>query len=209
VTPTVAVREVDGPPSLPPNPGDRATASRSGKGWVITAWVTVGLLVVALVVVSILSAFHAVRRVAGSAAVVTTQEAAAAAFSADGVAKSHRIPDGALTTSLLNQQRPGVKWLPGNVPTPASGSHTYVSVGVAGDHVVTAAETAGCIYGLTVSASNDPIIAQDQLPGAGTYWALPVRLGSPSACSADSAPTSGWGRADRSALEWINTPTKG
>jgi hypothetical protein len=169
----------------------------------------VGLLVVALVVVLVLNSYHAVVKVGGTAAVVVTQEAASAAYSANGVAKAHGIPDGALTLSLLSQQRPGVKWLPNNVPAPASGNHTNVSVGVADDHVVTAADTAGCIYGLTVSASNDPIVAQDQLPGVGTYWALPGSLGSPSGCSADSAPTSGWEPADRSALEWIITPTKG
>jgi hypothetical protein len=176
---------------------------------VITAWVTVGLVVAALIVAFILSAYRALVRVGGIVAEVTTEEAAAAAFSADGVAKSHRIPDGALPLSLLTQQRSGVNWLPSNVPAPVSGSYTYVSVGVASDHVVTAVDTAGCIYGLTVSASNDPIIRQDQLAGVGTYWAIPERLGSPPACSADSAPTSGWERADRSALEWINTPTKG
>lgn len=210
VTPTVAVRVAEGPPILPPNPGDLPTASRRGKGWVIAVWVTVGSLVVAaLVVVFILSAYRAIVRVGGTAAEVATQVAAAAAFSADGVAKSHRIADGALPLSLLMQQRSGVNWLPSNVPAPVSDSHTYVSVGVAGDHVVTAVHTSGCIYGLTVSSSNDPIIGHDQLPGVGTYWALPERLGSPSACSADSAPTSGWAQTDGSAIEWIITPTKG
>jgi hypothetical protein len=201
----------EGPPILPPNPGDLPTASRRGKGWVIAAWVAVGSLVLAaLVVVFILSAYRAIVRVGGTVAEAATQEAAAAAFSADGVAKSHRMPDGALTLSLLAQQRLGVNWLRSNVPAPVSGSYTYVSVGVAGDHVVTAVHTSGCIYGLTVSSSNDPIIVQDQLPGVGTYWALPVRLGSPSSCTADSAPTSGWEQADRSdALKQIITPTKG
>jgi hypothetical protein len=211
VTPTVAVREVDGPPILPPNPGDLPTASRTGKGWVITAWVTVGLLVAAaLIVALILSAYNGILKGVGAAAEVATQEAAAAASSADGVAKSHGIPDGALTLALLTQQRLGVNWLPSNVQASFSATHIYVSVGVAGDHVVTAADPGVCIYGLTVSSSNDPIIGQDQLPGVGTYWAIPVGAGSSSACSADSAPTSGWEPADRSAaLKQIITPTKG
>ena len=77
VTPIVAVREADAPPSFPPNPGDRPTASRRGKGRVIATWVTVGSLVVAaLVVVFILSAYRAIVRVGGTAAEVATQVAA-------------------------------------------------------------------------------------------------------------------------------------
>ena len=211
MTSTVAVREVSGPPILPPNPGDLPTASRRGKGWVIAAWVTAGSLVVAALIVAwTLSAYHGIVRGVGAAAVEATQEAAAAASSADDVAKAHDIPDGALTLALLTQQRLGVNWLPSNVPAPVNGSFNYVSVGVAGDHVVTAVHAAGCIYGLTVSSSNDPIIGQDQLPGVGTYWAIPVGAGSTSACTADSAPTSGWEPADTSAaLKQIITPTKG
>lgn len=74
----------------------------------------------------------------------------------------------------------------GDIALPASGalaasdalpgSGYQVSVDVGGDHVVTATRLAAtlrlpfCIYGLTVSASDDPVISQDHLPGVGSYW---------------------------------------
>ncbi|MGD0394753.1 MAG: hypothetical protein ABSC41_19180 [Acidimicrobiales bacterium] len=132
-----------------------------------------------------------------AASEAATEGAAAFALSADETAKAHHIRDGALTLSLLNQQHLDVKWLPADVSVPLSGGNTYVSVSAAGDEVTTADDIIGCEYGLTVSALNDPIIGQDHLPGTGTYWASSESaLGRGAPCSADSAPSSGWVRAD-------------
>ena len=145
------------------------------------------------------------------------QSGAAAAATADGVARDQRIPDGALTVAVLNRERPSLRWLAGDIPLPANvalaasgalpGSGYQTSVDVGGDHVVTATRLAAtlrlpfCIYGLTVSANDDPVISADHLPGVGNYWAM---LGSSTSmrptCSADSAPNSGWRRADPTTL---------
>jgi hypothetical protein len=175
---------------------------------VIAVWVSAALLVAGLIVVFILGAVHGVVTAVGqSAGDVVTEGAAAAAFSANEVANSRHIPDGALTLSVLSHQQPGVVWLPGEVPVPISGDHTYVSIRLASGHVVTAANFAGCIYGLTVSEASDPIISQYQLPGTGTFWAPSDSSTSP--CSADMAPTFGWQRADANDLKQVFTNSVG
>jgi hypothetical protein len=139
---------------------------------------------------------------------LATQSAADHALAADGTAKTHHIPDGALTLGLLNQQNVDVKWLPGNISVPKSGDRTYLSISVGGDHIVTAANIIGCTYGLTVSTANDPIIGQDKLHGVGTYYEAPTEKQSYT-CSTDSAPTSGWQPANSSQLKQISSPTSG
>jgi hypothetical protein len=177
---------------------------------VIAFWASVGLLVAGLIVVFILGAVHGVVTAVGqSAGDVATEGAAAEALSADEVAKSHHIPDGALTLSLLNQQQPDVVWLPGDVPVPISGDRTYVSTQMASGHVVTAANFAGCVYGLTVSEASDSVISQYRLRGTGTYWALQDSSTSGAPCSADTAPTFGWQRADTNDLKQISTTAVG
>lgn len=205
MTSTVEMSGVGNPPMLPPNPGDMPTASRRGHGRVVGIVVVVSLAVVALVGVGVV---HVVRGI-GNAAVqafgeATTVGPPAYARFADDTAKTHHIFDGALTLRLLNQQHLDVKWFSGDhsvspfladnkIAKPADD----VSVSVGGDHVVTAAYLLGCAYGLTVSAANDPIIGEDHLPGVGTYWdgnqSSPLATNS---CSADTAPTSGWERAN-------------
>ncbi len=141
---------------------------------------------------------------------VFNQFGAGAAAVADGVATNQRIPDGALTVAALNQERPSLTWFAGNVPLPAPGLQTLTSVDTSGSHVVTAQRVSPihgialpfCVYGLTVSSSIDPVISLDHLPGPGNYWAtLLSPTSTETSCSADSAPNSGWRRADPAVVQ--------
>jgi hypothetical protein len=162
---------------------------------------------VALIVVGISHALDSFGTAIGQGiAVATTQGAAAEALMADGIAKAHHIPDGALTPALLNTQHLDVKWISGGVSIAESDGGNHVSVSALGDHVVTAMNIAFCEYGLTVTAQNDPIIGAYHLPSVGTYLAFSDMAGSTKACSADSAPSAGWVQADISALRAINAP---
>jgi hypothetical protein len=184
--------------------------SRRGKGWFIAAGIAVGVICVTLVVVGILHALQHSLSSIGQGFSGLSEDGAAKASLADGIAKANHIPDGALTPALLNAQHSGVIWLPsGDSTPPASNGQTYVSIGAQGDHVVTAVNFGVCQYGLTVAAQNDPIIGQYQLPGVGTYFLLSDSQQSTKACSADSAPSSGWDRSDRSALRTWNAPPLG
>jgi hypothetical protein len=209
VVPLLEVNGAGNPPVLPPNPGDIPTASRRGHGWAIAVGVVVGLVCVALIGVGYVSLVGSLRISLGQAIGGAIEGAAAEASSANDTAQAHQIPDGALTLSLLNEQNLDVEWLPGSDSVAISGNKTYVSITVGDDHVVTAANIIGCDYGLTVSSASDPIIWQDHLPGVGTYVGPTGGAESVSACSADSAPTSGWQPADPSVLKQIITPTKG
>lgn len=179
-----------GSPILPPNPGDIPTASRRGKGRIAAAWLIVALICVVLAVVLLLRSFHALGNGIGQAiGDVSTQAATANALLADDTARTHHIPDGALTLAVLNQQRLDVDWLAGSHSVPLNGAKTYVSIILGSEHVLTAAIVIGCTYGLTVSTASDPIISQDHLPGAGTYWVLPESLQSDRSARPTRHPT--------------------
>jgi hypothetical protein len=101
-------------------------------------------------------------------------------------------PPGSLSVSELNRELPKYAWVDGATNVPSSSATRYiVGVNASGTHVVTAvkADPDFCYYGLSVSAAADPLVAEDDLPGPGTYfqmvWQAPQ-------CVADQAPASGW-----------------
>jgi hypothetical protein len=191
-------------------PVDDATASRRGKGRLIAVVTASCLLVVALIVVGYVHALRSLDNGIGQAFSGLGQDGAAKASLADSIAKANHIPDGALTPALLSAQQSDAIWLSsGDSAPPISGGHTSVSIRAQGDHVVTAVNFGSCQYGLTVAARNDPIIGQYDLPGLGTYWAFSDTPGPTQTCSADSAPTSGWSRANSSVLKAFNAPPVG
>ena len=197
-----------GAPILPPNPGDIPTASRRGKGRIVAVSLIGGLLCVVLVVVLVVRALDSLGNGIGQAiGDLSTQPAAADALLADETARAHHLRDGALTLAFLNQQRLDVKWLSGEDFVPLNAAKTYVSITVGSEHVLTAANVIGCTYGLTVSTENDPIIRQDHLSGVGTYWAVPEFSQSGAICSANSAPNSGWTRANPETLKRMTAPS--
>lgn len=171
------------------------------------ARIAVGMACLALVIVGFLYAIRSVANGIGQGFSGLVQGGAAKASLADGIARANHIPDGALTPALLNTQTPYVTWLTGSdsVP-PISDGHTYVSLSAAGDHVVAAVSLGACEYGLTVETHSDPITGLYRLPGVGTYFAFSATPASTNTCSADSAPTSGWVRADSSVLKVFNAP---
>lgn len=208
MAPTVAPDTARGPPNMPPV--DDATASRRGKGRLIAVVTTSGLLVVALIVVGYVHAVRSLGNGIGQAFSGLDQVGAAKASLADGIARANHIPDGALTPALLNSQQLDVTWLPsGDSAPPISGGQTYVSIRAQVDDVVTAVNFGSCQYGLTVASKNDPIIGLYQLPGIGTYFVLSGMSSSTNTCSASSAPSSGWTRADSRILNVWNAPPLG
>ena len=124
--------------------------------------------------------------------------AGSASQSAARVAGKHGVAMGALTTAQLNAQVPQYKWVSGATTVPASvGKKLAVGIDPADDHVVTAVQLGKyapneslCAFGLSVASAGDPIVAQDHLPGAGSYVLLPPV--STTECRADNAPTTGW-----------------
>ena len=89
---------------------------------------------------------------------------------------------------------------------PYSSERTIVGVAVSGAHIETAVQVLRrwCSYGLTVTSGTDPLIAEDHLPGPGTYYKY-VDLTSykyvyhVTQCVADQAPSSGW-------QSWLGAP---
>jgi len=210
------------PPQQPPL-GPHRFLFQSARRRRRQRWVTVAIAVVVVLAFGALSVFSLTIKLNGlrnfpfgpnfasNLTKALSQTAAGAAVVADGAAKDQGIPDGALTVVALNQERPSYTWVAGNVPLPANSYVTVTSVDVGGDHIVTAqrpspgSELPFCVFGLTVSSSADPIISQDNLHGTGNYWAT-IELATPSetSCSADSAPNSGWKRANPAVLgSWV------
>jgi hypothetical protein len=99
---------------------------------------------------------------------------------------------GSLSPSVLATRLPQYQWVDGatNVPYSSNKRH-IVGVNASGTHVVTAvqADPDSCMYGLSVSASTDPLVAENDLPGPGTYFQMVWQA---SRCVADQAPASGW-----------------
>lgn len=192
-------------PSLPPSSEPANPAWRQGRSpafWLLvvglcTLLIVGGVLVVRFVLLPDLG--RSIAQGLGGVAEAVTEEAATNSSLADQVATERHIPDGALTPSLLNQTHPEVTWLGGDVSV---GSPNFVSISAQDNHVVTAQNVGGCAYGLTVSSPSDPVISRIGLPGVGTYWTMPPAPPN-STCSADSAPTTTWTRADPKTLKHL------
>ena len=74
---------------------------------------------------------------------------------------------------------------------------------IVGTDIETAVQTAPglCSFGLSVTSSSDPLIAEDHLPGPGTYYQIqnaPYQVQT-APCVANQAPTSSW-------IGWMGTP---
>lgn len=187
------------PPPLPVSPRSADVASRrSVRGRWILAGVVGGLIAIALVVVGSLSWVHGFGRAVGRAvATALTEGAAGYASRAEQVATDHRIPMSALTPALLNRDAPTVRWVPADASTVSSGiTGPAASIATGPNHALVAAQLASCDYGLVVTTASDPIIAENHLPGVGTYYVVGSDTTPGSSCSATAAPSVGWHRAD-------------
>ena len=80
-----------------------------------------------------------------------------------------------------------------------------VSITATGNHVVTAVNLGICQYGLTVAASEDPIIGEYDLP-SGEPIAGSRLAGVDEDVLGELAPNSGWVQADSSVLRNWNAP---
>jgi hypothetical protein len=114
----------------------------------------------------------------------TTADAAAS------VAAS-RPPD-SLSASSLDVELPKYQWLDGATAVPSSSlKRPIVGVNIVGTDTESAVQIAPglCSFGLSVTSSSDPLIAEDHLLGPGTYYKYVFQT---SQCIADQAPSSGW-----------------
>jgi hypothetical protein len=115
----------------------------------------------------------------------------AAANAAATVAVSQ--PPGSLTVATLNAALPKYHWVDGATNVPTSSNGTIVGVTLSGTHIETVIQTdpGWCDFGLTITSNADPLIAQDQLLGPGTYY-QDLYVPQPLQCATDQAPTSKW-----------------
>jgi hypothetical protein len=197
-----------GPPVFSPNPHGVAGTSRRRTARLVVIWVVASIAAVVLAGALLMYLVRGIGNAAFQAlGEVTAQSPAAYAQFADDTAKTHHLFDGALTLGLLKRQHLDVRWVAGNDPktVPDDGGTPNVSIAVDNGHVVTATYLLWCAYGLTVSASNDPIIGDYHLPGIGTYRAIGALAAPVDICSADRAPTSGWQRANPQDIRSILT----
>ena len=101
-------------------------------------------------------------------------------------------PPGSLSISELNTELPKYAWVGGTTNVPASTLKRPVAgVNIVGTDIETAVQIAPgwCSYGLSVTSSSDPLIAEDHLPGAGTYFQIDFKT---TQCVADQPPASSW-----------------
>ena len=113
-------------------------------------------------------------------------------------------PPGSLTVASLNAARPKYRWVDGATAVPESTlRRPVVGVNIVGTDIETAAQVAPglCSHGLSVASSSDPLIAEDHLPGPGTYYQIqnaPYQVQN-APCVADQVPASSW-------IGWMGTP---
>jgi hypothetical protein len=117
-----------------------------------------------------------------------------AANAAASVAASE--PPGPVRVSVLNADLPKYEWVDGSTNVPYSSlRRPIVGVNVVGTAIETAVQPVqgSCSYGLSITSSTDPLIAEDHLPGPGTYYQSAYHLSAPaSPCIANQSPTSSW-----------------
>lgn len=127
----------------------------------------------------------------------SANSAGAAANAAANVTAT-QLP-GSLSVTALNAALAKYQWVNGvtNVPFSSPG-RPIVGVNANETDIETAVQgiRGSCSFGLIITSSTDPLIAEDGLPGPGTYDQFVYRT---SRCIADQAPTSGW-------QSWLGTP---
>jgi hypothetical protein len=120
-------------------------------------------------------------------------------------ARSEGVSYGDLTIQSVQNRYANRHWLTSTeASTTTDGRSLSVSLDIEGSHVVTAVQVlAGiCSYGLAVQSQNDPIVASDDLSGAGVFYAfIPLNSFSQSTCSAATAPKSEWITASPAAMK--------
>jgi hypothetical protein len=119
-----------------------------------------------------------------------TQSGGTAANAAASVAASQ--PPGTVSVSALNADLPKYEWVNGSTSVAYSSlRRPVVGVDIVGTDIETAIQSieGSCSYGLTITSNTDPLIAEDHLPGPGTYYQYVYQA---TQCIAVKAPTAGW-----------------
>jgi hypothetical protein len=164
------------------------------RWWVVTLLPVVPVVVVATVAIAAVWD-HPTKRLSGfgfgnlELALQSMQSGGTTANAAATVAASQ--PPGSLSASALNTALPTYEWVEGPTNVPYSSKRPIVGVSTSGTHIETAVRTmaGSCSYGLSIASASDPLITEDHLLGAGTYFQYVYDAPQ---CAADQAPTSSW-----------------
>jgi hypothetical protein len=180
----------------PGTPGDKSRGHRI-KWWIVTLLPVV--VVIAVCSVGVTLVFNSTRSLGNGLNSIDQGFArlgqkielgGTAANTAASVAASQA--SGSLSISTLNAELPKYVWVDGATNVPLSSlKRPIVGVNIIGTSIETAAQPARsvCSYGLAITSSADPLIAEDHLPSPGTYY---QDVFSTTQCAADHAPTSSW-----------------
>ncbi len=168
--------------------------AESAKWWIVTLLPVLPFVVLnAVAIAAVMLWYHPAKQQSGffdnlGQAVQAMQSGGSAANAAATAATPQ--PPGSLSVSALNAALPKYEWVDGAVNVPFSAERPVVGMIARGTHIETAVRPARgqCSFGLTVTSSTDPLIAEDDLPGPGTYFQAVDQA----PCAASQAPTSGW-----------------
>ena len=165
-------------PEPPTSPSRKTRIEANIKWWVVTLLPAV--VIVAVCYVGVTLFFNWVQSVANGLNGIgrgfeqlgqsieiggTTADAAA------NVAASQ--PPGSVSVAELNAKLAKYAWVGGTTNVPASTlKRPVVGVNIVGTDIETAVQIAPgwCSYGMSVTSSSDPLIAEDHLPTPGTYY---------------------------------------
>jgi hypothetical protein len=173
---------------MPPSRAERA------KWWIVTVLPVLPVVVLAAVAVAAATLWYRPAKQQSGlfdnlGQAVQAMQAGGSAANAAATAASPQ-PPGSLSVSALNAALPRYEWVDGAVNVPYSSERPVVGMIASGTHIETAVRPVRkqCSFGLTITSSTDPLIAEDDLPGPGTYFQPADQV----PCAANQAPTSGW-----------------
>src|ERR1700733_2479146 len=170
--------------SASPDPATSADQSRKTRIKASIKWLVVTLLPVVVIVavcyLGVMLFFNGVQSVANSLnGIGQGFEQAAQAMELGGTAAdaaasvSASQPPGSLSVSELNTEQAQYAWVEGATAVATSRlRRPIVGVNIVGTSIETAVQLAPglCSFGLSVTSSSDTLIAEDHLPGPGTYY---------------------------------------
>ena len=168
--------------------------AESAKWWIVTLLPVLPVVVLAAVAVAAeILWYHPAKQQSGFldnlGQAVQAIESGASAANAAATAEATEAP-GSLSVSALDAALPKYEWVDGAVNVPFSSRRPVVGMIAYGTHIETAVRPLRnqCSFGLTITSNTDPYIAEDHLPGPGTYFQPANQV----PCAANQAPTSGW-----------------
>jgi hypothetical protein len=199
-------RSPDALPRHPEHHFDMGPKERSPWTIPIALWIAALAIVLAVVMFFVLGFILAARAIGngfnslglGLEHALTAEQSAGTAATDAAAAVGPQF--GSLSPSMLNMRLPKYQWVDGATNLSYSSKRPIVGIAANGTHIETAVQYMDgfCSFGLTVTASIDPLTTEDhvlslgryyRLVGPGTYYRSAYHAPQ---CAADQAPTSGW-----------------